>query len=167
MSKQEIQPDARVEALRPFVGKWHTEGERLVGSFGPAAKLRAVEVFEWLEGGHFLVHHFSGYFDKELAGCIEIIGRGDEADDFKAKTFYGDGDVQDWQLVQRGSQWLLQGKWRDRQGATLRVRSSMTFEELGNTLVSEWSYSSDGQDWKIFLRSRGTKALPLPDTSIG
>lgn len=167
MSKHEIQPDARLEALRPFVGKWHTEGERLVGSFGPAAKLRAVEVFEWLEGGHFLVHHLSGFFDKEPAGCIEIVGRGAEENDFKARTFYSDGDAQEWRLSQRGDQWVLEGKWRDRQGASLHVRNNMSFEELGNTLVSEWSYSSDGQSWKVFLRSRGTKALPLPDASIG
>lgn len=167
MSKQEIQPDARLGALWPFVGKWHTEGERLVGLFGPAAKLRAVEVFEWLEGGHFLVHHFSGYFDKEPAGCIEVIGGGGEENDFKARTFYSDGAAREWRLTLRGSQWTLQGKWHDPQGASLHVRSVMTFEELGNTLVSEWSYSSDGQEWKTFLRSRSTKALPLPDASIG
>jgi hypothetical protein len=167
MSNREIQPQAGVEALNPFVGKWHTEGERLVGSFGPAAKLRAVEVFEWLEGGHFLVHRFDGHFDQEPAGCIEIIGRGGEEHDFTAKTFYSDGTIQDWRLSLQGTRWTLRGKWRDRHGGSLNVRSDITFEELGNTLVSEWSYSADGQDWHPFLRTRATKALPLPDSSIG
>jgi hypothetical protein len=166
MSNHPIEPQADVEALQPFVGKWHTEGERLVGSFGPAARLRAVEVFEWLEGGFFLVHRFNGQFDESPAGCIEIIGRcGGE--DLTVKTFYSDGTVQDWALTEQNNRWTLQGKWRDRQGKMLDVRNHMTFEDLGNTLVSEWSYSPETNLWQPFLRSRATKALPLPDTSIG
>ena len=52
-------------------------------------------------------------------------------------------------------------------GATHQVRCVLALVELGNALEATWSERSSSEDWNVFLRARGTKAQPLPTTSIG
>lgn len=56
-----------------FVGKWNLEGRQLEGIVGPAAKVAAVQTYEWLTGGFFLIHRFEGRVGNGEAACIEII----------------------------------------------------------------------------------------------
>lgn len=46
--------------LEVFVGKWNQEGRAYDSPFGSAADISAVETFEWLTGGLFLVHRLEG-----------------------------------------------------------------------------------------------------------
>jgi hypothetical protein len=154
-----------LEALLPLVGKWHTEGAQLESPLGPASPFVAVETFEWLDGGHFLVHRLDGRFGKQPAACIEIIGK--NASGLFARTFYNDGNVNEWKLEERGRQLIMSGTWPNGARDSFQIRYTMTVTELGNTLEGKWEYSRDGQSFQTFLEARATKALPLPNTSIG
>jgi hypothetical protein len=166
MTTHTTKPAAGREALLPLVGKWHTEGAQLEGPLGPAAPFVAVETFEWLDGGHFLVHRLDGRFGKQPAACIEIMGKDSEG--LFAQTYYNDGNVNKWRIVQQGGEKLvLTGEWPSGSATPFKVRYTMTFTEAGNVLEGNWEQSHDGADWRVFLEARATRALPLPNTSIG
>ncbi|MGH7725605.1 MAG: DUF1579 family protein [Candidatus Eiseniibacteriota bacterium] len=44
--------------LNPFVGVWNTEGEMRNTPSGSSTKFKATDTYEWLPGGHFLLHRF-------------------------------------------------------------------------------------------------------------
>jgi hypothetical protein len=156
-----------LEALWPLVGKWHTEGAQIEGPLGPASPFVAVETFEWLDGGHFLVHRLDGHFGKQPAACIEIIGK--DAAGLYAQTFYNDGNVSRWRLAERGRQLVMSGTWPNPSQEPFQIRYTMTLTDLGNTLEGKWEYSRSpkDQEFHTFLEARATKALPLPNSSIG
>lgn len=155
-----------LEALRPLVGKWHTEGKQFEGPFGPASAFAAVETFEWLEGGHFLVHRMDGHFGARPAACVDIWGLNDERQLF-CQTYYNDGKSNTWQVQASGHALTLNGSWAKGTGPALRVRYTAQVIEEGNTLEGKWEHSRDGQEWTTFLESRATKAQPLPTASVG
>jgi hypothetical protein len=161
-----IQAADGLDLLEPLVGKWHTEGEQLASPFGQPGPFVAVETFEWLEGGHFLVHRLDGRFGHQPAACIEVIGKSDSGG-FEARTYYNDGKTSTWRLTaQPSSGLLLEGQWGMPSGA-INVRCSLSFLDIGNTLESRWEHSSDGQQWSVFMTARATKAQPLPNSSVG
>lgn len=47
-------PEPVLNRLSVFVGKWNTEGLIKASPSGPAAKLKATDIYEWLPGGFFL-----------------------------------------------------------------------------------------------------------------
>jgi hypothetical protein len=155
-----------MEALQPLVGKWHTEGQQLEGPLGPAAPFVAVETFEWLDGGQFLVHRLDGHFGQQPAACVEVLGKHQDGQ-LLAQTFYNDGNRRDWVVKAEGKALSWNGTWSKGSGEALRVRYTVNFEDAGNTLVGKWEQSGDGHAWQPFLEARATKALPLPDASIG
>jgi hypothetical protein len=166
MTKHKVEAAAGMESLQAFVGKWHTEGNQHGGPLGPQASFVAVETFEWLEGGHFLVHRLEGRFGEQPAACVEIIGR--SGDGLSASTFYNDGKTGTWKLSETGGTWTMTGESPQRSGGPpLKLRCTATFEDLGNSLVGKWEQSSDGERWEAFLETRSTKAQELPNMSVG
>jgi uncharacterized protein DUF1579 len=155
-----------LEALRPLVGKWHTEGQQLDGPLGPQSPFVAVETFEWLDGGHFLIHRLDGKFGQKPAACIELWGR-NEAGELFAQTFYNDGNTNSWQVKEAGHALILSGNWSKGSGTPYQLRYTANVIEEGNTLESKWEQSSDGQVWTTFMQTRATKAQSLPNASVG
>lgn len=150
----------------PLVGKWHTEGAQLEGPLGPAAPFVAVETFEWLDGGRFLIHRMDGRFGRQPAACVEVWGK-EEGGNLTAHAYYNDGNTNTWNLDSVGDTLVLRGSWGQSPASTFQVRCTLSFTEAGNTLVGKWEQSRDGRAWKVFLETRSTKAQPLPNTSIG
>lgn len=155
-----------LEALRPLVGKWHTEGRQLEGPLGPESPFVAVETFEWLDGGHFLVHRLDGKFGPKPAACVEIWGL-NEARELFVQTYYNDGNINTWQVRPDGHKLVITGNWSKGSGPSFRLRYTAEVIEEGNTLVGKWEQSSDGNEWTAFLEARSTKAQPLPTSSVG
>lgn len=71
--EQPPKPGPEHRRLDVFVGKWNMEGQQYDGPVGPAAKITAVDTYEWLTGGFFLVHRCEGRVGDSEAACIEII----------------------------------------------------------------------------------------------
>jgi hypothetical protein len=60
-SQEVPKPDPALSRLNVFVGKWVTEGLIMESPAGPTATLKAVDTYEWLPGGFFLIHHVDGF----------------------------------------------------------------------------------------------------------
>ena len=69
-------PSRSVQRLEALVGRWRTEGH-IVGE--PPIPVRGTDIYEWLPGGFFLVHHVDVLIQDQPVQAIEIIGELDQA----------------------------------------------------------------------------------------
>jgi hypothetical protein len=154
---QPSRPGPEHRRLDVFVGKWNMEGEQYEGPVGPAAKVTAVQTYEWLTGGFFLVHRFEGRVGEAEAACIEIIGHDASSRSFFLRSFYNDGKTNEWQAREQDGSWMLTGEWQIG-GKAMQVRCTIRFSDAGNTMTGKWEHSSDGSKWQTFWDVRATKA---------
>lgn len=155
------QPSPGHQRLAAFLGTWTTEGRQLEGPIGPAAPITAIDTYEWLEGGFFMIHRFEGKVGDGSASCIEIIGHDPEAGTYPVYTFYNDGMKNEWTYRVEGRTWTLDGQWPDPNGgdAPMPVRCTLVLSEAGDTMDGTWASSpDDGQSWQTFweVHSRRT-----------
>jgi hypothetical protein len=118
-------------------------GQQRDGPVGPAAKIRAVETYQWLPGEFFLIHRFEGHVGDSAAGCIEIIGYDAQIQSYSTHTFYNNGLANQWQSHERDGTWTLAGDWQ-MQGKSVKVRCTTAFSDAGHTMTSKWEQSSEG-----------------------
>lgn len=140
-----------------FVGKWNMEGQQYEGLIGPAAKITAVNSYEWLTGGFFLVHRFDGRVGDGEAACIEIIGRDASSQSYPTHSLYNNGITNEWQARERDGIWTLTGEWQ-MADKSLKVRCTTVFNDDGNTMKGKWEHSSDGSTWQTFWDVEATRA---------
>lgn len=143
--------------LALFVGDWNLEGEQFEGTFGHADRITAREHFEWLIGGHFLVHRLEGKLGDEKIACMEMIERDPTPAGHRMQTFYSDGHSQRWTLAPRYGQWILSSDWPAADGSPRKVRCISHFDDDGKTRVATWETSPDGQRWETFCRVTSRK----------
>lgn len=67
-------PDPALGQLDFLVGTWKLSGMTEEGPMGPPSQLSGTETFEWLEGGFFLVHRWTGAIDMGPAGSMPDVG---------------------------------------------------------------------------------------------
>ena len=161
-------PDlARLEA---FVGTWTKSGRALASPFGPEATIAAVETFEWLPGGRWLVHRLDGRLGGKEMACVEVIGVEPDADVFVVESFYNDGTRNTWALIESNAGWILQGVWPIDDAERVTVRCAMTLRD-DDTIAQEWEYSRDNSLWLPFwstvLTPAGARRAADPDARVG
>lgn len=149
-------PEPAVKHLEVFIGRWITEGQQYEGAVGPAAKITAVETFEWLEDDFFLIHRFDGRVGSSKAACIEIIGYNAQNRNYPTHIFYNNGLINKWQYHESDSTWTLTGDW-DMAGKSMKARCTIRFSDGGESMVGKWEHSSDGSKWQAFWDVKATK----------
>ena len=132
----------RLERLNPFVGSWHTEGEMLTGAH---AKFEASDEYEWLPGGHFLLHRFDAQMPEGRVQGIEIIGGGVEDDVYPMHSF--DSQGHEGFLLARvdGGTWTFSGD---------TMRFAGRFVDEGRTFTGLWQLRSDDGSWQPWMSVR-------------
>lgn len=155
---QPATPDPALKKLNVFVGKWNTEGQQHEGLVGPAAKISAVETFEWLTGDFFLIHRFDGKVGDGETACIEITGYDPTNDSYPVHTFYNNGIATEWEYHEREGVWTLTGGW-EMEGKAMKVRCIVKFSDGGSTMTGKFEHSSHGSNWQAFWDVKATKAV--------
>ncbi|MEP6572627.1 MAG: DUF1579 family protein [Gemmatimonadota bacterium] len=135
--------------LEVFAGNWSAQGHQHEGVVGPAAKISAIERFEWLPGGFFLVHHFEGRVGRDEASCIEITGYDSVSRSYPTRTYYNNGQRNDWDVREENGIWMFTGDWPTPDGS-MKVRCTVEFSNSGGTRTAKWEHSTSGAAWRTF-----------------
>lgn len=151
-------PDVEHERLEAFVGRWHMEGRQLAGPVGPGATIDALQTYEWLPGGQFLIHRLDGRIGDAPAACVEIIGFEPERRYYRAHTFYHNGQTNVWDIEHRNGRWLAFGDWTAGERC-LKLRCTTTFDDDGKTMHGKWEHSTDGLSWQTFWEVSARKVI--------
>jgi Protein of unknown function (DUF1579) len=127
-----------LERLNVFIGRWITTGETVAGSDAPSVPIVASDIYQWVPGGHFVVHPAYGRLGTSSGGGVEIIGYDPNTGQFRTWFFDSQGNVITEALVQDGDTWKWLGE---------RVRCTGVLEDGGKTIVARHERSDDGVHW--------------------
>jgi Protein of unknown function (DUF1579) len=156
-------PSPETQRLGALVGRWRTEGH-LVGD--PPVPITGTDIYQWLPGGFFLVHHVDVLLGQQRVQALELIGSYDPATDtFLARAYDNLGDVTVMQARVDG-----QGVWRFTGGgdvapvarpptaeASGAVRSTLTITADRSGMTARWERSDDGVSWQPWMEVSFTR----------
>ena len=157
------QPGPETRRLGALVGRWRSEGH-VVGE--PPVPIEGTDVYEWLPGEFFLVHHVDVVVGDQKVQAIEIIGEYDPAaDSFIGRAYDNLGNVTIMHArVDDGGVWTFTGAGdvapaarpssADGGGA---VRSTLTVSPDKRNMTARWERSDDGSAWQPWMRMLFTR----------
>ncbi|MBG9941083.1 DUF1579 family protein [Brevibacillus formosus] len=147
-SQEVLKPDPALSHLNVFVGKWMTEGLITESPSGPAVKLKAIDTYEWLPGGFFLIHHVDGLMGDKEVKTIEIIGYDASNQVYFTHAYDNHGSMASYYANLLGRDWKITGNTE---------RFSGKFSVDGNTLIGTWELLGNDEKWTHWMDIRLTK----------
>jgi hypothetical protein len=147
----------QTQRLGALVGRWRSEGH-IVGD--DPVPITGTDIYEWLPGGFFLVHHVDVEIGEQRVQAIELLGEYDPATgSFTARAYDNQGNV----TVMRASV-DEQGVWRFTGGGDVAamarpaaagaggaVRSTLTVSADRSGMTARWERSDDGATWQPWM----------------
>jgi hypothetical protein len=124
------QPDPDLETLEKLIGTWTVSGEA-----------HGTVIYEWTEGGFFLLQHvhLGGTKGLEVIGHEKRYGEQPSAD-IKSRYYgFGEGETLDYTYQLDGDTLTI---WMGERGSPAFYEG--TFSENGNTLTGAWHYPGGG-----------------------
>ena len=116
-------PSPELRRLGALVGRWRSEGH-IVGD--PAVPITGTDVYEWLAGGFFLVHHVDVVIGDQQVRALELIGEYDPATD----AFTGGGAVRSTLTISPDRAGMTARWERSDDGASWQPWMDMTFTRM-------------------------------------
>jgi Protein of unknown function (DUF1579) len=150
-------PGPEIRRLGALVGRWRSEGH-IVGD--DPVPITGVDIYEWLAGGFFLVHHVDVVIGQQRVQALELMGEYDPANDtFTARAYDNLGKVTVMQArVDEQGVWRFTGGGdvapvarpasADASGA---VRSTLTLSPDRASMTARWERSDDGASWQPWM----------------
>lgn len=142
---EKLKPGMEHERLQCFIGQWRTEGKTIGND---SVQVSALDAYEWLPGGFFLLHRWNARIgDAETQG-MEIIGYDAAKSVYFTQSYDDQGNVANYKASLQGRNWKV---W----GATERFAGE--FSANGNLLKGQWEICSDGRNWSPWMDLQLTK----------
>lgn len=132
-----------LECLSAFVGVWDTEGEMKASPSRQFMKFKATDTYEWLPGGHFLLHRFDADMPDGNVKGIEVIGYSQESKSYPMHSFdsLGNASVMHARIDQET--WTFLGE---------STRFTGGFRDNGKVFAGVWELrSNDTSAWQLWM----------------
>lgn len=150
MSQQAVHPNATLQRLDAFTGKWKSEGETVATDTEPSIKISGTDSYEWLPGGFFMIHHVDVRMGEEQVNVIEMIGGHDSGDSslpMRSFDHQGNFSVMHATVDDHGV-WTFSDEFS---------RATLTFGDDGSTMQAHWERRDERSDWQPWMEMRFTK----------
>ncbi|GAA2574141.1 hypothetical protein GCM10010411_02400 [Actinomadura fulvescens] len=133
-------PRPENKRLDVLVGRWRSEGRTVPADGEPPVRIAGSDVYEWLAGGFFLVHHVDVRMGGDTVEVIEMIGPYDPATGtYPMRSFDDQGNFTTMHAAVDD-----RGVWTFTGGAE---RATLTIAEDGSTMSARWERTDDGSTW--------------------
>jgi Protein of unknown function (DUF1579) len=144
------------QQLDALVGRWRSEGH-VIGD--PPVPITGTDIYEWLPGNFFLVHHVDVVVGDRKVQALEIIGERDPATgDFIGRAYDNQGDITLMRAtVDEAGVWTFTGGGdvaRAAQPSTYpsgAVRSTLRIAADGSAMTAAWERNDDGAAWQPWM----------------
>jgi hypothetical protein len=141
-----IAASIELERLTPFLGDWETQGEMKTSPSEQPAQFRAIDTYEWLPGGHFLLHRFDADMPSGKVQGIEVIGYSRESNSYPMQSFDSLGNTNLMQARLENETWTFVGEG---------IRFTGGFRENGRVFAGLWEQRSGvGEAWEPWMDVR-------------
>jgi hypothetical protein len=148
MDQASVAEHKRLDAL---IGRWKTEGWTRETPEAPAAKIDAVDTYEWLPGGFGLLHTVDAKVGDEEVEGAEVIGYDPDRGAYVTQYFGSDGPTAYEASLTQESEGLT---WRMRSKTT---RFAGVFSDNGSVITGHWELLPDSGEWQPWMDITLTK----------
>ena len=104
----------------------------------PAVEILTSDVYEWMPGGFFVLHHAYGRMGNMDVGATEIIGYDEASKKYRTYFFDGRGNVTTEELRVRDDTWTWKGE---------ATRCTSIFTDDGRTQTAHHERIDDKGNW--------------------
>jgi hypothetical protein len=156
-------PSSEIQRLGALVGRWRSEGH-IVGEV--PVPITGTDIYEWLPGGFFLVHHVDVVVGTQQVQALEVIGEYDPAtDSFTGRAYDNLGNVTIMHArVDDDGVWTFTGAGDvapaaqpSSANASGAVRSTLKVNPDTRSMTARWERSDDGSSWQPWMQMRFTR----------
>ena len=135
-------PTAEHLALSVFAGKWITQGTIRATKDAAASEMRAIDQYEWLPGGFFMLHTVDAVIAGSPSQSIEVIGYDAEQACYVTRSYDDLGTSDGFTARLKGQAWSIDGE---------KVRFSGGFKADGAVLTGIWEQRSGQGRWSPWM----------------
>jgi hypothetical protein len=133
------------ERLVALIGRWRTQGWTRETADAPAARIDAVDTYEWLPGRYALLHRVDAHVGEEHVEGAEIIGWDPSRGAYVTQYFGSDGpNAYEATLAERDGALV----WSMRSTAD---RFTGTFSDDGDTITGHWEQLDSHGEWQPWM----------------
>jgi hypothetical protein len=150
-------PGPEIQRLGALVGRWRSEG-RIVGE--DPVPITGTDIYQWLPGGFFLVHHVDVMVGEQQVQALEVIGEYDPAtDSYTGRAYDNQGNITVMRArVDDNGVWTFTGGGDIAPAARLSsadatgaVRSTLTVSADSRSMRAKWERRDDGSKWQPWM----------------
>jgi Protein of unknown function (DUF1579) len=149
-------PGPEIRRLGALVGRWRSEGH-IVGEV--PIPITGTDIYEWLPGGFFLVHHVDVMIGDQRVQAIELIEYDPTTDTFTGRAYDNQGDITILHArVDEHGVWTFTGGGDvaavarpSTAAAGGAVRSTLTVSPDRGSMTAKWERSDDGATWQDWM----------------
>jgi Protein of unknown function (DUF1579) len=135
-------PTAKHLALSVFAGNWITQGTIRATKDAAASEMRAIDRYEWLPGGFFMLHTVDALIGGSVSQSIEVIGYDSEHACYVTRSYDDQGTSDDFTARLNGQAWSIDGE---------KVRFRGAFNADGAVLTGTWEQRSGQARWREWM----------------
>ena len=134
-----------MQAWEPIVGAWTSSGRTAPRPGEPSVEIEGTDVYEWLPGRHFIVHHVDVRVGGEQMDVLEVIGEPD-GDGVLMRAFESAGTTGTMRAtVDPDGAWTFAG---DTERARLVVAPD------GGSMAATWERRAGDGGWEHWMDMR-------------
>ena len=135
-------PSVEHRALGILAGNWSTHGTLRAANNVEASEMRAIDRYQWLPGGFFMLHKVDALIGGEASQSIEVIGYDAEQGCYVSRSYDDRGTSDGFTAGLENSAWAIDGS---------KVRFRGAFEAGGTVLAGTWEQLRDGNQWQPWM----------------
>jgi hypothetical protein len=134
-------------AWEPIIGSWASSGRTVERPGDPPVSIEGSDIYEWLPGRHFVVHHVDVRMGGEQVHVLEVIGEPDGSGAVLMRSFdHAGGTALMRATVDEAGVWTFAGPTE---------RATLVVAEDGESMAAAWERSPDGgATWERWMDMR-------------
>ena len=150
IGKEAIIPNPKLKTFEILIGKWITNGFH---PLMPGITLHGKALFEWIEGGAFLMMR-TEIDEPGIPSGMAIIGTDDKLDESYMLYFDERGVSRKYNVKLEGNIWHW---WRNEHKFSQRFTG--TIQEQGRKIIGKGEICKDDKTWELDLNFNYTKLI--------
>ena len=135
-------PTAKHRALDVLAGKWITQGRIRATDDAAPSEMRAIDRYEWLPGGFFLLHKVDALISDTVSQSIGVIGYYAAQACYVTRSYDDQGTSDGFTARREGRAWSIDGEM---------VRFRGAFDVGGSVLAGTWEQRSAKRRWSPWM----------------
>jgi hypothetical protein len=131
-------PAEPLRPLAPIVARWRTSGTVLDEQGATVMTVSGTDEYEWMPGGHWVIHRVDVMMGDDHTRAIELIGDPGDGDTFVMRAFDASGAYDEMSLTVRDRRFDTTGDG---------VRNTLVVAPDGASMAATWERRLDDGRW--------------------